>query len=101
MKWSRFIFGVATGVIASYLLTRKKNDPFLKPEQIVQALKHRYQDSMSIIGSWIHIEPQLEEVEGVRYHTYNGGLTGHINGEPTFLEFKVDAQTGNVLQVNQ
>lgn len=103
MRWSRFLLGVATGAIATYLLTQNnKKETFVKPEHVIQSLKQRYKDSMSIIGSWIHVEPKLEEINGIDYYTYEAGLTGLINNdEPTFLEFKVDAKTGSLLQVNE
>lgn len=102
MKWSRFLLGFAAGAIATYLWTQNhRQDRFVQPERVIQSLKQRYKDSMSIVGSWIHVEPKLEEIDGIRYYTYEGGLTGLINDEPTFLEFKVDARTGSLLQVNK
>lgn len=100
MKWSRLLLVVATGVIASYMVSKKSNDTFVKPEKVIHMMKNRYKESMSIVGSWIHVEPKIEEINGVAYHTYHGGLTGVINGEPTFLEFKVDADTGSLLHIS-
>jgi predicted small secreted protein len=99
MKLGRFLFGVATGVAAGYLINKATQKTFVKPEKVVHMLKNRYKDKMSIIGSWIHVEPQCEEINGIQYNIYQGGLTGVVDGSPQFLEFTVDADTGTLLKV--
>jgi predicted small secreted protein len=99
MKVGRFLIGVAAGVTASYMLSKVTKRAFIKPEKVVEIVKDRYKNKMSIVGSWIHVEPQSEEISGIQYNIYQGGLTGVIDGTPQFLEFTVDADTGTLLKV--
>ncbi|MDQ0338904.1 putative small secreted protein [Caldalkalibacillus uzonensis] len=99
MKWGRFLLGMAAGALGGYLLYKQTQDAPIRPETIVETLKKQYREHMAIVGSWIHVEPQTEEMEGVQYRIYQCGLTGLVDGEPHYLEFKVDADTGHVLRV--
>jgi predicted small secreted protein len=100
MKMGRFLLGVAAGIAVGYLLNKSVKKEYIKPEEVVQKLKRRYREKMEIIGSWIQVEPFSEEINGIQYHIYQGGLTGVIDGLPTFLEFRVDADTGSILSVS-
>ncbi|WP_202078353.1 PepSY domain-containing protein [Caldalkalibacillus salinus] len=99
MKLGRFLLGVAAGLTASYVLNRASESQYVKPEKIVQEIKGKYKHKMEIVGSWIHVEPISEERSGIHYHVYQGGLTGMVNDQPAFVEFKVDADTGTILEV--
>jgi predicted small secreted protein len=101
MNWGRFVAGVVTGVVASYLITQKKPATFIKPEKIIQMVRNRYKSKMSIVGSWIHTEPKAGELNGIQYNLYEGGFTGVVNGSPRFYEFVVDAETGTLLKVEE
>lgn len=98
VKWGRFLLGLASGMLAGYMLVQNK-ERMVQPERVIQSLKERYKDRLSIMGSWIYIEPQIEEINGVKYHVYQCGLTGLSDGKPSHLNFKVNAQTGEVLSV--
>jgi len=99
MKWGRFMIGLAAGMAVSYLVSQKKAPSQVKPEKALQMVKDRYKNQMSITGSWIHMEPKNEKVHGIHYNIYNGGFTGMTDGSPRFYEFKVDADTGALLQI--
>jgi predicted small secreted protein len=98
VKWGRFLLGLAGGAVVGYMLVQTK-EIVLRPENVIQSLKERYKEKLSILGSWIYIEPQLEEVNGMQYRIYHCGLTGMSNGQPNNLQFKVNAETGEVLLV--
>ncbi|WP_025025478.1 PepSY domain-containing protein [Caldalkalibacillus mannanilyticus] len=99
MKWGRFFLGLAAGMAVSYVYTKKKSPSLIKPEKVIQMVKERYKETMSITGSWIHTEPKKEAINGIQYTIYQGGFTAVIDGYPTFYEFKVDADTGTLLQL--
>ncbi|GGK20204.1 hypothetical protein GCM10010965_11520 [Caldalkalibacillus thermarum] len=99
MKWGRFLLGMAAGALGGYLLFKRTQDRPLCPEKIIETLKKQYKEQMTIVGSWIYVEPRTEEMEGVQYRIYQCGLTGLVDGKPRYYEFKVDADTGHVLQV--
>ena len=100
MKWGRFLLGAAAGAAIGYFVLKGMAERRLAPEQIVQMLKEKYQsERMSIIGSWIHVHPQKEKIDGSEYTVYQCGLTGLAGDEPHFYEFKVDADTGDVLDL--
>lgn len=101
MKIGRFLFGVAAGIAVGYMIYKKEKKEFLKPETVIHRLKNRYKKKMTITGSWIQVEPIREEFNGVQYNIYQAGLNGVVDGLPTFLEFRVDADTGSLLSVKE
>lgn len=100
MKFGRFLLGVAAGVAVSYVLVKEaENRKYVRPEQALQHLKDRCKGKLNIVGSWIHVEPMIEELNGIQYNIYQGGLTALENGTPRYLDFKVDADTGTILSL--
>jgi predicted small secreted protein len=101
MKWSKFFLGIAAGAAAGYLVTKRKDAQRVKPEKVIRMIRHRFKDKMKVTGSWIHVEPKREIIRDIEYNIYQGGFTGIINGEPQLFEFKVDADTGSFLSLNE
>jgi predicted small secreted protein len=100
MKLGRFLIAVAAGAAVGYVLsTENQKTKRVKPEKVIQLVKNRYKNQMNIIGSWIHMEPKIETLNGIQYNIYQGGLTGMIDDSPQFLEFMADADTGTLLKV--
>lgn len=99
MKLGRFFIGVAAGIAMGYVISKNKKTKRVKPEKVIQLVKNRYKNQMNIIGSWIHVEPKSEILNGIQYNIYQGGLTGVIGDSPQFLEFIADADTGTLIRV--
>lgn len=99
MKLGRFLIGIAAGIATGYVLSKTQKTKLVKPEKVIQLVKNRYKGKMNIVGSWIHVDPKSETLNGIQYNIYQGGLTGVIDGSPQFLEFIVDADTGTLLKV--
>lgn len=97
MKLGKFLCGVAAGIAVSYLVVKGTETKYVKPERVIQQIKNKMKDNMNIVGSWIHVEPVIEELNGVKYNVYQGGLTALQNGMPHLIDFKVDADTGTIL----
>ncbi|GAA0374214.1 PepSY domain-containing protein [Bacillus horti] len=99
MKLGRFLLGVAAGLAVSYVVIKSSETKFVKPEKALAQIKKKYKDKMSIMGSWIQIEPIAEEFNGLTYNIYQGGLTTLKDGNPHYIDFKVDADTGTILEL--
>jgi predicted small secreted protein len=100
MKWGRFVAGIAAGLAVGYVFSKSQQPSQVKPEKVIQMVKNRYKSKTTITGSWIHVEPQRETINGIEYDVYQGGFTGVKNGYPEFYEFKVDAHTGTLLMID-
>lgn len=99
MNLRRFLFGVGAGFLTGYWLYQQTKVHPLKPEQIISQLKQAHDDTLPIIGSWIEVEPHLEQMDHIAIHTYQCGLTGLIDGSPKRFHYKVDAFTGDILSM--
>lgn len=99
MKFSRFLLGVAAGAAIGYLFSKQFQHTPVKPEYVLSEIKKKYKQNMKIVGSWIHVDPKVETINGLQYNIYQCGLSGSIDGEPAYFEFKVDADTGSILAV--
>lgn len=96
----RLFWAVAAGAILGYLLVQQRKKE-ISPEKVITSLKERYRERFSVLGSWIYVEPQTEEINGFPCRIYRCGLTGWKDGKPHHLQFKVDAYTGRVLSVSR
>lgn len=100
MKWRRLFWAMLGGAVLGYVLVQSKAKG-LSPEEVIRSLKERYKGNLAVTGSWIYVEPQMEEIDGLTSQVYLCGLIGIKDGNPQNLLFKVDAKTGKILSVKR
>jgi len=100
MKGRTFILGVMAGAITGWLasyVVQKKVKP--SPEKILRHIKLILKKEGTITGSWIVCKPEKMFKNEMEYEIYQGGLTQLRDGQQMQYEFKVDANTGTILEL--
>lgn len=92
------IVGIVLGFIAKAFLDEKQN---LSPEVALERVKTAFQRTAPVSGSWIYIEPQSYEKNGLVYDVYRGGITRTIDDQQNQYEFYADVKTGVVIDVEE
>ncbi|WP_053218864.1 PepSY domain-containing protein [Virgibacillus senegalensis] len=102
MNWKKIAIGAGIGAAAGYfVLQQYDKQSKVTPEKALKSAKEAFKQQGPISGSWIYMKPEEMEKNGLTYTVYRGGITRTIDGESTQYEFKVDAETGSILDVLQ
>ncbi|QTN00121.1 MULTISPECIES: PepSY domain-containing protein [Sediminibacillus] len=102
MNWKRIAVGAGIGAVAGYFaLQQYEKQRKVTPEKALKSAKEAFKQQGPISGSWIYMKPEEMEKNGLTYTVYRGGITRTVDGESTQYEFKVDAETGSILDVLQ
>jgi predicted small secreted protein len=86
--------GIAVGYFAKQQLDQVKK---ITPEKALKQAKETFKKQGPISGSWIYMQPQEVEKNGLLYNAYRGGVTRNLDGENKQYEFYVDVDTGAVI----
>ncbi|AUJ25951.1 peptidase M4 [Virgibacillus dokdonensis] len=90
--------GVAVGYLAKQQLDQMQK---VTPEKALNHAKETFKKQGPISGSWIYMQPQEVEKNGLLYDAYRGGVTRNLDGENKQYEFYVDVETGAVIDAVQ
>ncbi|WP_077621258.1 PepSY domain-containing protein [Sediminibacillus massiliensis] len=100
MKWKNIVIGAGVGALAGYVILQQLDkQQKVTPEKALKSAKEAFKQDGPISGSWIYMKPEEMEKNGLTYTVYRGGVTRTIDGKSTQYEFKVDAETGSLLDV--
>lgn len=100
MNWKRVAIGAGIGALAGVLIQMQvEKQQTISPEKALKSAKEIFKQQGPISGSWIYMKPEEMEKNGLTYTVYRGGVTRLIDGKSTQYEFKVDAETGSILDV--
>lgn len=102
MNWKSFILGVGVGLAGGYaareLLAQKT---FVTPEKTLTNAKEMFKTDGPISGSWIYMKAEPFTMNQLKYEVYRGGISRFSGEEAEQFEFKADAKTGTILQVQK
>ncbi|API90880.1 MULTISPECIES: PepSY domain-containing protein [unclassified Virgibacillus] len=90
--------GVAVGYFAKQQIDQMQK---VTPEKALKQAKETFKKQGPISGSWIYMQPQEVEKNGLLYDAYRGGVTRNLDGENKQYEFYVDVETGAVIDAVQ
>lgn len=98
VKKRYLICAATTGFIAGYL-TKQETDRFkvLSPEKALAKAKETFGAHGPINGSWIYMNSEALNHNGLRYTVYHGGVTRNMNGKNVPYEFDIDKVTGTII----
>lgn len=101
MKLRDFLFGVATGLAAAYLIKEasEKIYPNKPANSVLTDIKNLFKQEGPIDGSWIFMEPEVFKKENIEIPVYKGGISRVHNGETQSFEFAADAKTGSIVDL--
>lgn len=100
MNKRSFLLGTTVGIAIGFLAkTFAEQNQHLSPEVALERVKEAFQRTAPVSGSWIYIEPQTYEKNGLVYETYRGGITRTMDDQQNQYEFQADVKTGVVIDV--
>lgn len=102
MSRKRAIIIAGLGIAVGYLLRdqiKQKNQ--VTPGEALECAKQTFMQNGPINGSWIYMQPEKIEKNGLTYDVYRGGVTRTIDGESKQFDFYADAETGTIIDVKQ
>ncbi len=86
--------GLAVGYLAKQQIEQYEK---VTPEKALASAKEAFKKQGPISGSWIYMQPEEIEKNGLTYDAYHGGITRNIDGENKQYEFYIDLETGAVI----
>ncbi|WAA11752.1 PepSY domain-containing protein [Fervidibacillus halotolerans] len=96
MKWKDFFTGFTIGA-AIGVFTKTYRKKIHRSEEILNLIKNEMNPYGKIVGSWILAQPErMQSGEGTTL-VYKGGITQIREGERKYMDFIVDAYTGEIL----
>lgn len=98
MKWKHFFIGVGIGAAAVTVYMMQKKQPTITSEKALKIAKAAFKETGPVNGSWIHMEPEQLEKDGIIYSVYKGGISRPVDGHIKQYDFTVDADTGDMLE---
>lgn len=100
MSRKRAIIVAGLGIAIGYLL-KDQIDQYkqITPDEALENAKQKFLKQGPVNGSWIYMNPETIEKNGLTYNVYRGGITRTIDGETKQYEFFADADTGTVIDV--
>lgn len=98
MSIKRTVLAAGLGVAVGYF-TKQQLDQYQQttPESVLKNAKESFKSQGPISGSWIYMNPEEVERNGLTYTAYRGGVTRNIDGENKQYEFYADADTGTII----
>ena len=90
------VIGFACGYAAKTLIS---NNQLQSPDDILDAVKRKMNETGKVIGSWILMTPEPFEKNGLQTNVFKGGLTRILDGEQKQYEFFADAKTGTLIEM--
>jgi predicted small secreted protein len=102
MKLGNLLLGVGIGAAVGYLVAKQFNDEAVTPEMALKKVKTALQqsDATKIIGSWIQTQTEKIDKFGLPYEVYNGGVSFKDQQSEKQYNFRIDAKTGAILELD-
>lgn len=89
-----FSLGMAAGYLTNELLGHTRE---VSPELALKKAKEAFKQQGPISGSWIYMQPEEVNKNGLTYQAYRGGVTRTIDGDSKQYEFYVDTASGAII----
>ncbi|WAA10087.1 hypothetical protein [Fervidibacillus albus] len=96
MKWKGFFVGFAIST-AIGLFSKSNNKRKFRSEDILHIVKNELKPYGKVTGSWILAQPERMENGESTISVYKGGVTQLRKGKRKYIEFIVDAHTGEMI----
>jgi|SRR5699024_8248187 len=95
------VLGVTLGFVTGYILRHQLEEKSkLSPERALQIAKEKFEQTAPIVGSWIYVNKERVEINGLPYDTYRGGISRQIDNQTKQIEFHIDTETGAIVQAD-
>lgn len=102
MNRKRAIIIAGLGIAVGYLLKDQLDqNKKVTPDEALEHAKKTFMQHGPINGSWIYMNPETIERNGLTYSVYRGGITRTIDGQNKQYDFYADAETGTIIEVTQ
>lgn len=99
MSMKRTVFAAGLGIALGFLVKHQIDEyTQTSPEKALENAKEAFKKQGPISGSWIYMNPEEVESNGLTYTAYRGGITRNVDGENKQFEFFTDVETGAVIR---
>lgn len=102
VSMKRTVLAAGLGAIVGYL-AKQQIDQYQQttPESVLKNAKESFKQQGPISGSWIYMNPEEVERNGLTYTAYRGGVTRNIDGQNKQYEFYADVDTGTIIDSSE
>lgn len=90
--------GLAGGIVAHHYYRKQQNT---SPDKILDQIKTEFLKEGPIEGSWISFDTEHLQKFAISMDVLSGGITRTEDEQLVAYEFKADAKTGAVLQIER
>jgi predicted small secreted protein len=103
MKANNFFFGIGIGVAVGYAISRQLMAQKISPDTALKKVKGALleTDIEKVIGTWIKTQAEKYVKDGLTYEVYNGGVSSKTSGFEKQHNFKIDAKTGTIIELQE
>ncbi|ELK47344.1 PepSY domain-containing protein [Halobacillus sp. ACCC02827] len=100
MNWKKVAIAAGVGALAGYVIKEQvSNSQGVTPEKALKIAKEAFKKQGPISGSWVYMQPEELNKNGIHYDVYRGGIAKNKDGETSQFEFYIDTETGTIVDV--
>lgn len=101
MNCRKVFIGIGIGLAAAYIFKDQIKPAYISSEKALTVVKNAFKEKGPINGSWIYTVRESYSKSGQTYNIYKAGITRTADSELEQYEAFVDAESGNILHVEQ
>lgn len=104
MKANNLLIGIGIGAAIGFVVAKALDQQLISSETALKHVKKivlssKEIDIDNIRGSWILTKVDQYVRNGLQYSVYNGGISGKHKELEKHYSFKIDANTGTILEL--